>query len=304
MKIKHSIVLISFFSTNAISDISDSRVKSINHLHEAAISDPSFEPAINAFIQTLPKDNRGNYFIEGDILLSKDGIIEYFKSIKTERLINSLNNANNDILNNSQFKPLLKIGSSHGNIIILKQSERNLKYWVDSSSFSNERYENIALSSFSQAATDWIDVCKECGISFTRVNNKTESDFIIRYVDNVDDALARSFFPNWLPEYKIVEVYPKFFSTTISKTGIMRHEIGHIFGYRHEHIEGIAGCDLEDNSWLPLTKYDPKSVMHYFCAGNRGNYQVQLTSLDKKAHRCIYKYGDYSTCAELNINDN
>ena len=46
-------------------------------------------------------------------------------------------------------------------------------------------------------------------------------------------------------------------------TGVLRHELGHTIGFRHEHTRPEAGTCFEDNNWRPLTPYDSASIMHY-----------------------------------------
>jgi hypothetical protein len=54
----------------------------------------------------------------------------------------------------------------------------------------------------------------------------------------------------------------------LTTTGVFRHELGHILGFRHEHTRPESGTCFEDSSWRALTDYDAESVMHYqWCNG-------------------------------------
>ncbi|WP_433931065.1 hypothetical protein AB3662_43300 [Sorangium cellulosum] len=75
-------------------------------------------------------------------------------------------------------------------------------------------------------------------------------------------------------------------------TGVLRHELGHVLGFRHEHArpEGNGAC-TERPAWRALTPYDPASVMHYNAASrcqgtNAGDYV--LTSLDEAGAAELY----------------
>ncbi|WP_437993946.1 hypothetical protein [Sorangium sp. So ce145] len=75
-------------------------------------------------------------------------------------------------------------------------------------------------------------------------------------------------------------------------TGVLRHELGHVLGFRHEHArpEGNGAC-TERPGWRALTPYDPGSVMHYNaesrCEGTNGGDYV-LTWLDKAGAAELY----------------
>ncbi|APR77316.1 Bacterial leucyl aminopeptidase [Minicystis rosea] len=75
-------------------------------------------------------------------------------------------------------------------------------------------------------------------------------------------------------------------------TGVLRHELGHVLGFRHEHTRPEAnGLCVERPEWRALTPYDARSVMHYNawsrCAGsNEGDYL--LTPFDISGARTLY----------------
>jgi len=107
---------------------------------------------------------------------------------------------------------------------------------------------------------------------------------------------ARSFFPSlarregyhriFIDLENVARAAPK------SLTGVLRHELGHVLGFRHEHVrpQGNGAC-TEGPDWRALTRYDPESVMHYnaysACAGANGGDYV-LTSLDKAGAAALY----------------
>lgn len=81
-------------------------------------------------------------------------------------------------------------------------------------------------------------------------------------------------------------------SASKTLTGVLRHELGHVLGFRHEHTrpEGNGAC-TERPGWRALTPYDPGSVMHYNaesrCEGTNGG-DYRLTSLDKAGAAELY----------------
>jgi hypothetical protein len=111
--------------------------------------------------------------------------------------------------------------------------------------------------------------------------------FIVTFDPTENDFVAASFFPNDPVYRRYLIIAPSFFTTSFSRPGVLRHELGHVLGYRHEHIQGISGCYSEDSNWSPLTPYDPHSVMHYFCGG-AGTMNLSFTDADRRGHRELY----------------
>jgi len=81
----------------------------------------------------------------------------------------------------------------------------------------------------------------------------------------------------------------------MTKVGVLRHELGHILGLRHEHIRSTAECENEmiciNNACLGadyLTEYDVNSVMHYPACNGNPNSAMDITSLDGVGMRKLY----------------
>jgi len=103
-------------------------------------------------------------------------------------------------------------------------------------------------------------------------------------------VIASSFFPSDPPDRRHLLIDPTYFTTSFDKVGVFRHELGHVLGFRHEHIRNEAPpvCPNEP-LWdtQVLSAYDPKSVMHYFCGGV-GSHDLSITDLDRKGARMVY----------------
>ncbi len=101
--------------------------------------------------------------------------------------------------------------------------------------------------------------------------------------------LARAFFPNQSRSSRNVLIDKSgLTSTSPSLTGILRHELGHTLGFRHEHTRPEAGVCFEDDNWRALTPYDSSSVMHYPQCNGSNSWALNLTSLDKSGAATLY----------------
>jgi hypothetical protein len=113
--------------------------------------------------------------------------------------------------------------------------------------------------------------------------------FDVNPVNANGSYLARAFFPGQSRGTRNVLIDGSAFrsSGSFSLVGILRHELGHTLGFRHEHTRPEAGRCFEDNNWRALTPYDRQSVMHYpQCNG--ANTGLVLTASDKAGVAALY----------------
>jgi hypothetical protein len=114
-------------------------------------------------------------------------------------------------------------------------------------------------------------------------------------------AIARSFFPNdSVTHFQLVVDPEQYFTTTVDRVGVIRHELGHVLGFRHEHISPDAPvwtstfCSSESaQNSTAVTAYDRASVMHYPCSTSTSgpipaNLKLEITNLDRIGARAVY----------------
>jgi Subtilase family len=266
------------FAIPLFSQAPDSGVKYVQAAHEAVLKGPAGKRAFEDFSRSLPKAG-DFYIVEGDLRMTEQQLRVYVDS-----------KAGGKPLSNS-VELLLAMRTDGSSDFYENVDRRTLTYAIEKSGFTSAHYQ-IVRDKLAQAALDWEKACEECQIHYVYQSEFDggggDVSFRVRGTEFGGVHLAVSFFPSTAPALKNIDIDPAAFNPEAPDlAGVLRHELGHTLGYRHEHIQGIAGCASEQGKWIPLTPYDPKSVMHYFCGGG-GNIKLELSSTDIEAHRKLY----------------
>jgi hypothetical protein len=170
-----------------------------------------------------------------------------------------------------------------------------LTYCVLRNTFPRQEWYEEVVANMQLATEAWEAVC---GIEFDYVPDLDTSAsvrpigvvFPVRYIGAGGAFIAASFFPNDPSSRRRVLIDPSYFTTTFDPVGVLRHELGHVVGFRHEHIRSGAPaiCPHEDTTGtINLTDYDPRSVMHYFCGGV-GSKKLEITEIDRIGAQQLY----------------
>ncbi|EAQ29846.1 hypothetical protein NAP1_03700 [Erythrobacter sp. NAP1] len=298
-----SIVLVSGCSEQQESATDESLVNVSSVAEREASREASLSAVVEGFEEFRASTYRepfdgGGYIVSGDIHLATDADLrEFYEKWLVQSAANDLTN---DIPETEEEfavdSAAFTIGTVHGyNDVWPDDQKVRLTYCV-SSTFEDD-YGRV-LDAMAAAASRWeqfaevdfihtVEEDQDCD----RLNSSVVFD--VRPVDVAGEYLARAFFPSYARGSRNVlidasaMVHPNE-GNGLTLTGILRHELGHVLGARHEHVRPQAGACFEDSDWRPVTDYDPYSVMHYPQCNGLGDWTLTLTELDQNGVACVY----------------
>jgi hypothetical protein len=77
--------------------------------------------------------------------------------------------------------------------------------------------------------------------------------------------------------------------SVVTHRGVLRHELGHVLGLRHEHIRFPGTFCTETGTSRAVTAYDSQSMMHYpWCPGGTNVGDLEVTARDAQGLRTLY----------------
>jgi hypothetical protein len=249
-------------------------------------------------LNTVEIEGNTLYVAEGDTLLDLDQL-RIYADVREQEIKAQAARARADEAGFGTTRlddaPRGLIASTKNGKIVRWKPGAVLTYRVARASFGSDAHYQLVVNSMHEATTAWEQTC---GVNFehravldTRPGTGLEGLlFVVREFDAGGKFIASSFFPSDAVDRRRVLIDPSYYTTSFDKVGVLRHELGHVLGFRHEHIRNEAPPVCPNESlWdtKVLTMYDPTSVMHYFCGGV-GSNELKISALDRKGAQQVY----------------
>jgi hypothetical protein len=246
-------------------------------------------PTLEQFIaSTYREPGTGIYIIDGDIPVKSQEELKkiYTALVKSQTLPDGRKIDTQYLVVDQHIEQGIAVDSKWSD-----SQRKNITYCVSNEFGDNHDTVMVAMAQSSSAWSAAADVSfRYMSASDAACDNKNNDVvFDVRPVTGAP-YLARAFFPNDLRSDRELLIDGSSFATTppLTITGILRHELGHTLGFRHEHTRPEAGICFEDNNWRPLTPYDKNSVMHYPQCNGSGSWLLELTTMDEEGIRNLY----------------
>jgi Astacin (Peptidase family M12A) len=251
-------------------------------------------------LNTVEIDGIKLYIAEGDTLLTEAQLEVYADlreaEIAAQEAAKRADKAGMGMARMGHIAPRGLIAQTRDGQVVKWKKDKVLSWRVAKASFrGNAAHYQLVVDSMKAATAEWESAC---GVNFEyhpELDSKPGTGlegmvFVVREFNAGGKFIAAAFFPSDPVARRNVNIDPSYYTTTFDKVGVLRHELGHVLGFRHEHIRNDAPpvCPNEQ-LWdtQVLTSYDPQSVMHYFCGG-AGSHNLAITDLDRKGAQQVY----------------
>lgn len=251
---------------------------------------------------TLP-DGRKAWVVEGDLVLDEGQLDEHASRVAT-----AIDRWNEALAGGARADEAARrlVAEQTGGRILRWHPDVVLRYRVARATFPDAALHTRVAAATNQAAADWMAVC---GARFEHLAQHDEAlalpdecVFEVVYQDSIPGGLiAEAFFPRQPRAERVLRVSALWeLTTAYDRVGMLRHELGHVLGFRHEFVSPLVpGGKPVQEPGAPVTAvgavFDARSCMHYPTA-ELGDPEFRITPLDAEGARMIY--GSPSTLFE------
>jgi hypothetical protein len=188
-----------------------------------------------------------------------------------------------------------------GTMIKWDEASKNaLRYYVDGTTFPGAETIAATQTAIRSAADEWE---MACAVTFVEVFEKDDPQlkFTVVYDDaylKLKSVIALAFLPNFILAKRLLRVGEMFFSGAngYGQVGTMRHELGHVLGFAHEHERPEALASVDTKKRIVITDFDPLSVMAYPHLLGLPCAELQLSARDKLGAGFVYGKSEKEGC--------
>lgn len=252
-------------------------------------------PSFDEFRDSLPLDvEEGSYIVEGDIALTTDELRDYYDHY----VYGPASGDDNDLVAFSIVR------ATDRDVVWDVHRKLRLTYCVSNDFGQGKAKVRDALVT---AANDWerathVNFIYRSQFDSTCARGQVDTEKVLFTVEPVSASFnAKAFFPDYGEEKWQVLISGNGMAKTGGDfVGMLRHELGHVLGLRHEHILNPVSCTEEKfKDARSLTPFDNGSVMHYdWCDGAAGPNET-LTRYDILGVKQLYSLPPHQWAAKL-----
>jgi hypothetical protein len=267
-------------------------ISACQNFSEDPVDDAGFSQYRNSLKHEADTEDADGATVHGAFIVDDDIVKEGDEDLRQYYLESVLPQKQNPTSTPNDMRPLI-VGRTAGQDDKWGAAERNAVTYCVSDKFGPHKPAVVAAMRTAMAA--WESVADVNYTYNLREDSKCDPKnnqvtFDVRPTSG-NDYLARSFFPSNRRSVKNILIDASAFKVKAPLTlaGILRHELGHTLGFRHEHTRPQAGGKCyEDNNWRALTTYDSASVMHYPQCNGTGDWGPTLTAKDIAGIQKLY----------------
>ncbi len=262
--------------------------------------------------RALPGDEPGTFIVEGDLQLrSEEELFAYYDHYANGApprldILKSLPELMAEDRRSPFFSTVHHPGSTDR---VWDQDEKLWLTYCISNDFGGDKQKVV--DAFERATNDYERAghlnyvyVSEHDHDCERSNHDTDDVKITVELNPDAYYLARAFFPKDPESQWSIQISDSGMELgTTDFRGLVRHELGHTLGLRHEHIRNPVTCTPEEfTDARALTPFDPESVMHYdWCDGAVGDNN-ELTRYDVMGLRQLYNLPTHMWTAQFGGN--
>ncbi len=197
-------------------------------------------------------------------------------------------------LNSKENRLLLMTDDSLSPTVWTQDEAKDLSFCI-SPDFNNE-YDKLE-TALRWAANEWMSVANVDFLLREDLSCETNSNVLFPVIKAPRRAryAARAFFPNYPIKKQRIQVRQQHVRNQAlgEIKWLMLHELGHVLGFRHEHIHPDQGGSCPEKNganYVDLTVYDPLSVMHYALCKDNKTKNFVLSEKDKEGAEATYPF--------------